>query len=447
MAKSVDSKINNTRYCVLWIPTTQHKPIVPLLEHDIDDLKKTLIEINEKVDHLPIFNRENGDIYLKNVSISDIKIEEKFSSDEKALIDEMPDYLTEILEPEDIKSLREPHSGENNQIPLYLDLTLKANTSNPCHRDIDIICNEKDANSFKQIWKLTLKCEDTSRNGLIKYSYTVDEESGRLLDSNDNLIHAVYHAIKGFYHIHEFHEEVKEVKDSILNPFKTEDPLKANIKKDNNPALIHYLELFGEMFDGFVKDYRSRSIESDILYTMDDVEGEAEEQKKKIYNRKDRAYKIYKNLLRLCTNALGISVYAKSLLMSKYNKSFSEQHLIASHQEGENGYTICQKAINLYNSIDYIRLIKIRTRNRLNITTTENIRKTIEENEKTSNKLWVLSIVLAVVGLVLAVVGVVQTVFSKAPSLNQIENIIIKNTEPLNSVNELTINNIPEIID
>ena len=210
---------NSTRFCVLWLPTTQHRPIAPLSEKEINDLKITLKNLGKKVDHLPIF--EEGNLYLKDILISDIVKKESSNAEEKTLIKELPDYLKSLFRPEDIKSLENGNFSEDDEKMLYLDLTLKANSKNECMRDIEVICKKKENGKFIKIWNIDLKCEEVSRNGLVKYIYDVNSDAGKLLDKDENLIHALYHAIKGFYHIHEFQDEGK---DSILKPYSTENP-------------------------------------------------------------------------------------------------------------------------------------------------------------------------------------------------------------------------------
>ena len=138
---------------------------------------------------------------------------------------------------------------------------------------------------------------------------------------------------------------------------------------------MHYLRLFCKMFDGFVEVFRSQCRDIGIFYSMNDGIG------------KGRAYDGDKLLLKECTNALGISIYVKSLLLSKYNRSFCEQHAVSSHTEEEDGCTICQKAKNLFFSIEYIRLIKIRSRNRINIINAELHHGKLQETIGTLSKL------------------------------------------------------------
>ena len=310
-----------TYYCILWVPTAYHKPLSPLdtiPQEKFDELKSC----EETTDGL-LVALKNGDIILYNINISDV------------------------------------------EIPLYLDIILKKPTDNKQlqKRSIEIKCKKEKGPAYT--WKLFLKSEDVSRNGLVKYSYTYDDrEKNPLLNREGNITHAVYHAIKQFYHSHIYHESCK---DSILDPFcsKTEN---VDIKGVDNKALMHYLNIFEKMFSRFVEDFSGQSKMIDDYYS----EGEGEETGR----GKNRAFAASNFLLNECTNALGISLFTNSLLLSKYNHSFKITSLtgktkktIISDIEREScneGCTICQKAINLLSSVEQIRLIKIRCRNNVN---------------------------------------------------------------------------------
>ena len=422
-------------YCVLWMPTTHHKQLAPLNTITFGQFQEQK-ENGKPIDDVLVL-LDNGDITLYNANISDI---------------------------------------DNN--PLFLDITLKRNTDDlhPQRRSVDIKCKRQKDSDY--VWELFLKSEDTSRNGLAKYSYIYDrKQKNPLLNSDGNLTHAVYHAIKRFYHSHHFHESCK---DSIVNPYCSKS-MDVNIKAVDNEAILHYLSLFEEMFSRFLGDFRTQSEIIEKFYSGG-AGGEG----------KDRAFKASNFLLSECTNALGISLFAKSLLLSKYNHSFK-----VTKRGEENGdpnqaedchkacddRTFCQRAINLYSSIEYIRLIKIRSRNFLNIavallnaerqnslkesldrleslqgkmdsnfieltklqsdingqvtettvlqktmnTAIEEVRK-IQQTAETTSKRWnKISLVLGGTSLVLG--GISFHLALKSPSSNDIENIVQKKLE------------------
>jgi hypothetical protein len=298
-------------YCVLWMPNVYHKSLIPIDQSEISDA----------------ILMENEDILLKNVYISD----------------DISDDISDI-----------------KQDFLYLDITLKAPADRELQlRSIEIKGKEKEDSDY--VCELFLKSEGVSRNGMIKYSYEYDAcRKNPLLNSDGNIIHAVYHAIKRFYHMHKFHE----ASDSILYPFfSKKENVDINIA-DNKP-LMHYMIHFEEMFRSFVDDFEYKKERIDFYYSMSDGIG------------KDKAFNSYKRLLDECTNALGISLFTNTLLLSKHNKAFKAANfedrentsVNSENRQGENNSlcTFRQSAINLSQSIEYVRLIKISSRNFLNV--------------------------------------------------------------------------------
>ena len=73
---------------------------------------------------------------------------------------------------------------------------------------------------------------------MVKYSYVPKRLSDNGFRFDDSTFpEAVYHIIKGFYHIHEFHEDEN---DSSLSAFIS--PKDIDIHEPNNAALQHYLK-------------------------------------------------------------------------------------------------------------------------------------------------------------------------------------------------------------
>ena len=199
---------------------------------------------------------------------------------------------------------------------------------------------------------------------------------------------------------------------------------------------MHYLHFFEKMFSSYVNDFRDKSKKIDDFYSMPKGEG--------IY----RAFKASAFLLNECTNALGISIYAKSLLSSKYNCSF--QPLTDNNTE----CAFSQEAINLLNSIEHIRLIETRYRNRLNDVRQSDIeialdelRKNIydveriqAEAERISKKRNTVSIFLGVSSLLLGLLSIYLA--TKTPDSNTVRKSIEQN-----QTGTLIINNTKRIVD
>lgn len=221
----------------------------------------------------------------------------------------------------------------------YLDLTLKraVDETKPEIRDIWIYVRgverkwEDELPQERTFWSgnretdnpdycenvkrsLKLECLDVSRNGLIQYRYelpegfTPENQTHPLIDKEEKITHAVYHAIKEFFHEHKFH---KTSKDSIINPYANGDEI--NIKSTDNPALLHYLKQFEDRLFIAIEEIDVRAHRITSLRSIEEGEGLEE------------ALIETQSLLDECTKALGFGVYYKSLYSSKYNLSFKKR--------------------------------------------------------------------------------------------------------------------------
>jgi len=116
---------------------------------------KALVPLNE----LPVM--ENGDMQLNEINISDIP-----------------------------------------ERPLLLNIILKKALDNehPCRRSIEIECGK---------WKLFLNSEDTSRNGLIKYSYEYNSDDANPLLNTEGNITDFTSIFSHNYHINSYLAKIK----------------------------------------------------------------------------------------------------------------------------------------------------------------------------------------------------------------------------------------------
>ena len=125
---------------------------------------------------------------------------------------------------------RRMNISDMQESPLNIEVSVQG-------KDIAIsVQDENDSDIFNHF--ITLKYEDSSHNGMVKYSYVPKRLSDNGFRFDDSTFpEAVYHIIKGFYHIHEFHEDEN---DSSLSAFIS--PKDIDIHEPNNAALQHYLK-------------------------------------------------------------------------------------------------------------------------------------------------------------------------------------------------------------
>lgn len=209
--------MKRNRYAVLWIPVTFHKSISPLQPNHPkcnEDIYSTHIRRPQGQPTKRIDTDE--EIFLDNILISDQAPQKVFLNLQlhKATSAPSASTQTQLYPPVPLRS-----------VTIRVQATDNAGT---------LILNES----------LHLECIETSHNGLFRYRYEYDDTETRfLLDSKRNIIHAVYHAVKSLYHRHEYHDHGA---DSIIHPYCCAEDF--SIKSPNNPALLHYLKLFENMF-------------------------------------------------------------------------------------------------------------------------------------------------------------------------------------------------------
>lgn len=314
--------MSKTHYTVLWIPTLFHNHLTSFIEKKHS---KGQEPYEEDVD-------TTKDIHLNNVEISD----------------DMGNHFCYLdLTLEEAKDKTYP-AKRNIWIGVRVP---KRNTE---LQDRKFSYGRKDTkNKYKRT--LILECIQASRNGLVQYSYEIPDDfdppkqTHPLINSNKCITHAVYHAIKEFFHEHKFHNSPK---DSITNPYHSIE--ETILKSNDNPALLHYLEHFETTILNSIKDV-NRSVKQIIKYRQA-PEGDM------IAYALDES----KNLLEKCNKILGFGVYYQTLCVSRYNNSFKKECLLdntkntqenqEAQKKREKEYYQC--AINVENALNYVRVIE-----------------------------------------------------------------------------------------
>ena len=187
-----------------------------------------------------------------------------------------------------------------------------------------------------------LKRVSVSANGLIQYTYksTSAKKNGFRFTSTE-FPTAIYHLIKSFYHIHDFHDA--EV-DSTFRPFLAGG--KVNIKKENNKAILHYLKMYGNFMSNSVSSlqYAIRAVRNNKKLVRPDTRGWIQE---------------------LCLFAKGYEVYMGVLYGSKYNticKTNSTnrawRHVACNIENGMNYVRTVEHEYGEYNQQSFVEEVK-----------------------------------------------------------------------------------------
>lgn len=169
-----------------------------------------------------------------------------------------------------------------------------------------------------------LKREQISFNGLMMLSYQ-EVSDGNLHFTSTDFPTAIYHMIKSFYHIHDFHDNDS---DSSLPPFVTNH--KIDIRNNDNEALQHYLKTYSKVISD-TANY--------IQFLIRRVR----------YNKKEFSFQTRDIIQKLCLYARGYEVYMGVLYHSKYNS-------ICNIDSKDRNWRHC--ACNIENGLRYIRTIE-----------------------------------------------------------------------------------------
>lgn len=176
----------------------------------------------------------------------------------------------------------------------------------------------------KYVFVVELKREQISSNGLMMFSYS-EVSDGNLSFSSAEFPTAIYHMIKSFYHIHDFHDNDS---DSSLPPFVTNH--RVDIRNNDNEALQHYLRTYSKVISD-TANY--------IQFFIRRVR----------YNKKEFSFETRDIIQKLCLYARGYEVYMGVLYHSKYNS-------ICNIDSKDRNWRHC--ACNIENGLRYIRTIE-----------------------------------------------------------------------------------------
>lgn len=148
-------------------------------------------------------------------------------------------YYIDLL----LKKAEHKNLPDSRDIWIYVRRVVRFEDEKPTKKETYYMGTNVPNYLTKQEPLLKLKCIGTNPNGLIQYEYEIppkaSSDTGKhpLLNSSENITHAVYHAIKSFYHSHTHHDGEK---DSILDPYPSDKSV--DLSKPDNPALKHYQE-------------------------------------------------------------------------------------------------------------------------------------------------------------------------------------------------------------
>lgn len=262
------------------------------------------------------------------------------------------------------------------------------------NRDIQIK-NDKES--------VVLNYIESSKNGLVLYSYEIKEDEDSFLKRE--IPNAIYHLIKGFYHLHEYHEDTA---DSLLRAYESDS--KVDIKSVNNAAITRYLQTYEEKFQAY-------SMQISCLYSRLTQNSTKKTEKFKLLEN----HELFENL---CNNSLGEALYCNTLLKSKY---------VDGCPKSDNSCDLQRKIIlNINNAIENIRLME--QKNQIDFAL---------KGTKIAFKNNTTGLIIAVVGILLALCGIYLTVRSLntpkyAKDILEYENHIMtnitNNTKSLNLI-------------
>ncbi len=168
---------------------------------------------------------------------------------------------------------------------------------------------------------------------------------------------AIYHLIKSFYHIHEFHEDES---DSSFKPFVSDKNV--NIHTTDNVALRHYLKNHEIAILNLVNNAKR------LLRYVTDLE--------KSGQRQD-SIREYESFPSMYIMALGYDTYIRSLLESVYNK---ECNIYNEDRE------LRRRAFNLKNSVRYFNALYVYFDTKIRQTNYLSILKKAEDNLRNSEE-------------------------------------------------------------
>lgn len=221
-----------------------------------------------------------------------------------------------------------------------------------------------------------LKREQISSNGLMLFSYnsTSNEENGFRFTSTE-FPTAVYHMIKSFYHVHDFHDSDT---DSSLPPFVSSETI--NIQSKDNKALLHYLNNYNNVISNTVR-YIQLAIRS-TRRNKDEIRPETRS-----------------GIQEVCLYARGYEVYMGVLYHSKYNT-------ISKTESNDREWR--HIACNIENGLRYIRTIEREYGEYTQQRFVDKVIKDAESSLISSNKSIKISKISNFVGIASLIIGIIS---------------------------------------
>ncbi len=297
------------------------------------------------------------------------------------------------------------------EAPLVIEIRINV-------RDILIsIQDENDSSVFNHF--ITLEYLDSSHNGMVKYSFVPKRLSGNGFGFDEHTFpEAVYHIIKGFYHLHEFHEEEN---DSSLSAYISACDI--NIHEANNAALRHYLKQHEETVLNLVKWGKN------FLRTVIDLEKRHPE---------IADSKIYEVFPQMYVMVLGYNAYIHSLYDSVYNSECKVS--------GSSAKEMRRRAFNIENSVRYFNVLKVffetRIRQLNNKAVLRKAQYSIEATRDSARQSTLWAIAGIIISLVIGIGSILYSVFLSRQSsqeLNEVRNELIKTLNNHTPVSDSTI--------
>jgi len=221
--------------------------------------------------------------------------------------------------------------------------------------------NEKNPEIFDSF--ITLYYEKSSHNGMVKYSFEPKYLANGKFGFDENAFpEVVYHIIKSFYHIHEFHEDET---DSSLLPYLSKEDL--NITEPDNKAIRHYLLNHEKIILVLVNLARE--------YAREVIDAEK--------SNPDFVLKEFGTFINMYIMVLGYDTYFHSLYKSIYNKN--------CHISNDNEKRMRRCAFNIENSVKYFKVLftffdtKIRKNNTISLL--QNVEKNLRNSEESLQRI------------------------------------------------------------
>ncbi|MDE6578687.1 MAG: hypothetical protein K2K58_11020 [Muribaculaceae bacterium] len=224
-------------------------------------------------------------------------------------------------------------------------------------KDLDILIQKEHTTSEFEHF-LTLHYLDFSHNGMVKYSFDAKFLENSEFGFDDKTFpEAIYHLIKSFYHVHEFHEDES---DSSFKPFVSAEDI--DIHKRDNLALRHYLKNYERAVLDLVNSAKR------LLRYVTDLEKKGQGQE---------SIREYDSFPDMYVMALGYDTYIRSLFESVYNK---ECRITNEDKE------LRRRAFNLENSVRYFKALYVYFDTRIRQKNYFSILKKAEDNLKNSEE-------------------------------------------------------------